>query len=183
MRIGMTGAHGTGKSTVTEYLKTLDRFKHFYCPPSSARVLQAFGINDKADPLGQWLITVDRHNNICSDQDVITDRTPIDSWAYSMYMKESWNVPQAYFDILDEYVGRAMKDIDLLVYFPVYWDLEDDGVRSLDKAYQNNIDDWILTAMDKFCPYHEIVTMEDESPEFRADKIIAAADELDLILN
>lgn len=183
MRIGFTGAQGTGKTTMMEYLKTLDRFKHFYCPPSSARVLKDFGINDKADPLGQWLITVDRHNNIVSDYEVITDRTPIDSWAYSMYMKESWNVPQAYFDILDEYVRRSMKDIDLLVYFPIYWDPEPDGVRSLDKSYQNDIDDLILHAMEVFCPYHEIITMEDEPTEFRADKIIQTYDELDLILN
>lgn len=177
MRIGFCGSQGTGKTSVADYLSKLDIFEDFYFPPSSARTLSNVKINQKANALDQILITLDRYTNIISHHDVISDRTPVDSWAYSTYVNDP-DMSGDYFPVVDRFTREAMKSIDLVVYFPVLWTPRHDGVRSMDVVYQQSIDALIIEGLHRFCPYHEIMIMENEPVEERSDKIVAAAEEM-----
>lgn len=176
MRIGFCGSQGTGKTSVADYLRGMDIFEDFHFPPSSARSLKNVKINKQANALDQILITLDRYTNIISQPDVITDRTPVDSWAYSTYVNDA-DMSGDYFGVVDRFTREAMKAIDILVYFPVLWTPAHDGVRSMDVVYQQSIDALIIEGIERFCPYHELLVMANESVEDRADKIVAAAEE------
>jgi len=175
MRIGFTGAHGTGKTKTAEAMKASGKFDDYYFPPSSARLLFGSGINTSATPLNQIMITMDRANNIASHENVISDRTAIDSWAYTEYqMMTVWlphEVPIGYASITNQYVDRAMRDIDVLVYFPIYWPIELDGIRLPDTNYQKSIDDLIRAGLGRFWT-GDILVMENESIENRIQKIV-----------
>ena len=176
MKIGFTGAHGTGKTALAQALKATGKFDDYFFPPSSARLLFGDGINTKATPMSQILITMDRTNNIAGYDNVITDRTAIDSWAYTEYqMITVWapnEVPTGYAAITNQYVDRAMNDIDMLVYFPIYWAPEDDGVRLSDPDYQSNIDDLIQRGIGLFYP-GDVYVMKNEPVEARVDRILS----------
>jgi len=176
MKIGFTGAHGTGKTMTAQALKATGKFDDFYFPPSSARLLFGDGINTSATPLSQILITMDRTNNIAGHQNVITDRTAIDSWAYTEYqMITVWSpdeVPTGYAAITNQYVDRAMNDIDLLVYFPPFWLPKDDGIRLTDRNYQRNIDDLIKKGINMFYA-GSVLHMKNESVQRRVEAIMS----------
>src|SRR5690349_6185755 len=122
MKIGFTGAQGTGKTTVAEALKAHPDVTGYYFPPSSARNFTSVGINTEANPLSQILITIDRVTNIQAHPKVITDRTAVDSWAYTEYqLMNTWrkeDIPDGYVSITNQYVDYAMAQIDWLFYFP-----------------------------------------------------------------
>jgi hypothetical protein len=179
MRIGFTGAHGTGKTMTADALRATGKFNDYYFPPSSARLLFGDGINTDATPLNQILITMDRTNNIANYENVITDRTAIDSWAYTEYqMITIWapdEVPLGYASITNQYVDRAMNDIDLLVYFPPYWSPRADGIRRTDRKYQRDIDDLIRAGIDIFYA-GTVLTMGNESVQKRVQAILSELD-------
>lgn len=177
MRIGFTGAQGTGKTMVSQALKKRPEFQAYYFPPSSARLLVTAGINKDASPLSQFLITVDRVMTIAAYPDVVTDRTAIDSWAYTEYqLMHSWTpdeVPTGYAAITNQYVDLAMLQIDHLFYFPPYWPPVGDGYRSAERRYQLDIDDLIRHGIRKFYPgQRECITMPEATVADRVEMVL-----------
>ncbi len=61
-RIGFTGAHGCGKTSVVNELKTYMAFEKHIAIPSTARAASAagYGINKQADRLSQYLLMMAR---------------------------------------------------------------------------------------------------------------------------
>jgi hypothetical protein len=177
MKIGFTGSHGTGKTKVSRYLQGHPAFEDFYFPPSSARRLNV-PVNENATPLSQLLVAMDRANGIISEWNVVTDRTVMDSWAYNKYLLNHGLMEPGitYEMVFDDFVFQQMKTIDLLVYFPIYWPVEDDGFRPTDEAFRQEVQQWISEGIEKFCPYHEVLVMENEGIIERANKIIAQLD-------
>ncbi len=156
MRIGFTGSHGTGKTSVAKAL--CNEWTEYYFVPSSARQMASAGfrVNRDADPLSQLLTTVSR----IADEDkasneklyTVSDRTPLDSLAYTVYQSENvWSeVGRAYFDVTCRLIQNHMSKYDAVFYFPVCWEPKSDGLRDSDPKYQIDIDKLVqkyLTAM------------------------------------
>lgn len=154
MRVGFTGAQGTGKTTL---LKAVDEAGlGFKAVPSTAReaVKAGFKVNRDADMLSQLVTTVSRvsmedhwYNEMGK---TISDRTPLDSLAYTFYQaKFVWpEKPNEYYlTISTELVVNHMKKYDHIFYFPPYFNPKPDGVRDGDVAYQQAIDHEIKTAL------------------------------------
>ena len=150
MRIGFTGAQGSGKTTLAKLIKQHDDKTVFV--PSTARVAlqQGYKINTEADPLSQLLTTVSR---IAAEYEavgelIISDRTPLDSLAYTNYQYDHiWSEEektQFYMDSSFSLVEQAMRNYDHIFYCPPYFAPTDDGVRSGDTAYQKAIDEYIV---------------------------------------
>jgi hypothetical protein len=57
-------------------------------------------------------------------------------------------------------VRRAMRDYDLVVYFPAYWEPEDDGTRLTDVEYQKMIGLYMMMYMNRFGIKPYIMTNE-----------------------
>jgi hypothetical protein len=142
---------------------------------SSARLLKDNGINTSADPLSQLLVMLHRTNNIQASPNVISDRTAIDSWAYNQYQLDHiWHkddVPYGYKETTDRFVELAMRELDLVVYFPVFWLPQYDGVRSPVHDYQYKVDSYIKQGLSKFW-YGPFLAMDNESPKDRVEKVV-----------
>lgn len=156
MRVGFCGTQGSGKTTL---MKAVEKSSlGFTAVPSTARgAIQAgFKLNRDADPLSQLVTTVAR----CAVEDkifretgkTISDRTPLDSLAYTTYqISNVWEAqPYStyYWSISRDLVAEHMHKYDLVVYFPPLWSPKADGVRDPDVAYQKEIDRIILTLVE-----------------------------------
>lgn len=164
MRIGFVGTQGTGKTSLANALMETEYFKNndfIFSPSSSRRLAGRLGINQSASPFSQLAIMAAR----LGDEDaasnggrlnVISDRTPLDSLAYTKYQFDHvWEEgdPEAEIclEVSTGLVARAMRDYDLVAYFPNYgWPEEDDGVRPQGADYQKEIAYNCLTYLGQF---------------------------------
>lgn len=163
MRVGFSGAQGTGKTTLAKAMLKDPFFDGWAYVPSAARtaVEQGFKVNREADPLSQLLTTCARVTSEykVSQQVVntVSDRTPLDSLAYTFYQYDNvWHDFDStfYWDTSCDLVEMAMKEYDRVFYFPPYWEPKEDGVRSGDRQYQMDIDKLvkrILQRLDIYC--------------------------------
>lgn len=158
MRIGFTGSQGTGKTCVA---KRYAEEKGIYFVPSSARRVAAAGfkVNEQADELSQLLTTVLRITDEEKAQRLypatISDRTPLDSLAYTWYQishKWVYNEPRTtlYWETTGAIVENHMRKYDKVFYFPVLWEPKGDGIRNTDRQYQVEIDRIILDFLREF---------------------------------
>lgn len=147
MKIGFFGAQGTGKTALIEAMQADPYFRHFNVIRSSARIAKESGrpVNKEANRLDQLLITVNRCvSDLTVPGDTMSDRTPLDSVAYSMYQEMyKWpdeDVAEYFWSTTLGLVQNIMPMYDRLFYFPVYWLPVADGVRIADPDYQKEID-------------------------------------------
>lgn len=151
MRVGFTGSQGTGKTSV---MKRIANAKSpFVMVPSTARAASAAGysVNRDADPLSQLVTTAGRiatENRLYRERGAtVSDRTPLDSLAYTTYqMNYEWNRREKndyYWETTLQLVLEHMQQYDAIFYFPVYWAPKNDGLRDSDPEYQETIDGYI----------------------------------------
>ena len=148
MKIGFMGSAGTGKTTLMNACLKHPIFDEYSAQLSIARTVAAYDlpVNDKATPYSQLLLTVARCNMDLTNlnKNLISDRTPLDSLAYTMYSRASiWEHTIAsgfYWEQSYTLVQHCMKAYDLLVYFPIFWKVVADDVRIDDPVYQKEID-------------------------------------------
>lgn len=177
MKIGMMGAHGTGKTSMAEAMQN-GPFSMFSLVPSTARQIKAYGypINREATELSQILVPLLRmideaeamtnsHNRLYK-QGLISDRTLVDSLAYTMYQSANvWDSGEFIEHVTYRLTQMYMHTYSLLLYFPIYWDAVDDGVRDPDEQYRREIDNNIKTVLELLeVPY---LTVPNVSPEMR----------------
>ncbi len=172
MKIGFCGAQGTGKTSVAEMLAADPDMKaaNWKFVPSTARLAMAEGykLNRDADELGQLLTTCSRMVAEFRLEDdktsTFSDRTPLDSLAYTSYQfSNAWKGTSSkfYFDISKGLVEKHMKEYDKLFYFPVFWPPVPDGSRDGDEGYQKEIDHYIVSFLDVMGLKYEIMPNKD----------------------
>lgn len=153
MRIGFTGAQGTGKTTVLKKIQKANT--GLTVVPSTARAAAAAGyaVNRDADPTSQLITTIGR---IATEDRLhretgatVSDRTPLDSLAYTTYqINHEWSRREKndyYWEVSRDIVFEHMLKYDVLFYFPVFWAPKGDGLRDTDVKYQETIDGYIQT--------------------------------------
>lgn len=151
LRIGFTGAGGTGKTT------------------SAAAVAQAFGVSTlksasrqayeelnlteaivaKQNETEKWdlqkKIFMTKINNDDTTFEFVADRTLLDHWAYCLAYCSTF-IPNDEYKRMEALVRNHMKaTYSHIYYFPWgYWISEGDGVRQDQYAWQSQIDATIL---------------------------------------
>jgi hypothetical protein len=152
MKIGFIGSHGTGKTSTAEVLSEMTSIPFLGSTARTASALR-LPVNQEASPMSQMLVTVSRANQVLGNwgQDIITDRTPLDSHAYTTYQADYvWAAIDAmpwYLEQSRTLVANAMLHYNFLFYFPILWELSADDVRKDDLLYQRAIDDRLIVLM------------------------------------
>jgi len=155
MKIGMSGAHGTGKTSVFNAISGHPDLKGYtFLGSASRKLANRVNINQEAtiaDQLAMTLTLVGREMRF-SGKDVVTERTPLDFLAYTYYQNR--HVYGEKFTSLvmvaEEATREMMTTYDTVCYFPAYWGPEDDGVRPTDIQYQKDINKYIMMYLARF---------------------------------
>lgn len=148
MKIGLTGASGTGKTTLAKALADKYDLKIITNVARSSPGADLGMLTTNSQKSNQFIIM---HTlQFWSEQDnIVSDRTVLDAYLYTRNLS---NLERKY---AIELVKHNLRQYDLIIYCPWFnWSVEDEGVRNLDPDYQrkfdNDIEDKLLEFNDSF---------------------------------
>lgn len=161
VKINFVGAQGTGKTTLLEAARKDECFKDFQFCTEIVRDLvkkKNLSINESGNEKSQEIF-FDAYNKILNKDNYISDRCLIDVHAYTNYLfnhpkiddeKELQLLCKEIFR--EEYILKSLnqKSFGIIIYFPIEFELVDDGVRSLNPDFQRFIDNEIKDILDKY---------------------------------
>ena len=140
MKIAITGAQSTGKSTLLRYLKNDDDLKGFEFIDELTRKIAAKGINinEEGSNMSQIFTVTIHAENIVKDH-FISDRCALDGLVYTKWLFDEGKVDKW---ILDYAIGVAKEVLpryDYIFYLPAEIPIEDDGIRSANVKFRDDI--------------------------------------------
>jgi len=90
------------------------------------------------------------------NEDLITDRTVVDVMAFTKLAKSISYIDG---DAFEEYAKRFIREYDYIFYIsPEGIAIEDNGVRETDEKYRNEIDLTIRQLLNRYKPWHHVLT-------------------------
>lgn len=149
MKIAFTGAQSTGKTTLLNELKTDYNYRTFTFIDEITRRMTKHGlqINEGGDSMTQLLIMNSHLKNILKE-DVIMDRCVLDGVVYTRYLYDKGQVSEWVMDYAEKIFQLIIEQYDYIFYLVPEFDIKDDGVRSIDNDFRNQIvkifNDYIL---------------------------------------
>lgn len=147
MKLILTGAQGTGKTTV------LNEFEKggWNIITEVVRKLSKEGIkiNEMGDEEGQTKI-FDTYKELLQCEEYISDRGLTDVAAYTWYLVAEGKIhPSILWEQLACIESFFENNQDVVVcYFPIEFPVVDDGVRSIDEDFRKRIDHYIKDILD-----------------------------------
>jgi nicotinamide riboside kinase len=141
MKIAFTGAQSTGKTTLLQAVKSNEEFRYkyeFIDEITRRMVKKGLKINEAGGNTTQLLIMNEHIKNLLY-QNVIMDRCVLDGVVYTDWLHwegkvEKWVWEYAK-NVFDHYVNRY----DVIFYLKPEFDIVDDGVRSVDISFRDEI--------------------------------------------
>ena len=151
MKIGLTGTMSVGKTTLVKALAELSEFNDYYIATERSKYLRDLGIplNTDSTMPGQLIFLAERASEVLREK-MLTDRTV---WDVCAFTQQSQSIPdyqkQSYVD-----TAMALKlEYDIVFYIsPEGVDIEDNGVRTTDVDYRNQINQEILKLLSLYPP-------------------------------
>jgi|694.fasta_scaffold42522_9 nicotinamide riboside kinase len=144
MKIALTGTHGVGKTTLAKML--VERLNLPYIHEGARSVIEMLNtysldyrdFGDEQRSLFQkCVVNLQLIVENSFEQGFVSDRSLFDCQAYSNFDIEVANIADRY---------------DLIVYLPIEFELEKDGVRFTDPVFQKEIDTKILKSIENIDP-------------------------------
>lgn len=172
----LTGAQGVGKTTVLNY------FKGTFLTPITevARNLNKQGvkINEDGDKSSQDIIFNTYWDKLNQDIDYISDRGLTDVIAYTSYLDDMGKINDNHETLINQLNKLELfiknNPNAIVVYFPIEFEMENDGVRSTNESFRTSIDNRIKELLNYF--YSNYITVHG-TPEERIKQIIDAIDD------
>jgi len=153
MKIGFCGTMSVGKTTLVNTLKTLPEFAEFEFATERSKYLHDLGIplNTDSTLKGQTIFLAERCSELLKEK-IITDRTIIDVMAFT---KKAKSISVIDGDDFCNYAKRFIREYDYLFYVsPEGIEVEDNGVRTTDIQYRDEIDKEIKMLLHKYVPVY-----------------------------
>lgn len=168
VKINFVGAQGTGKTTLLETARKDEVFKDFQFCTEIIRDLvkkKNLSINESGNAKSQKVF-FDAYNKILNKDGYISDRCIIDVHAYTNYLYDykSSNSEKEFQSLYKEILreNSILKSLNkdsfgIIIYFPIEFELVDDGIRSLNVYFQEYIDQYIVNTLNKYqLPFYTI---------------------------
>ena len=151
MKIGLCGTLSVGKTTLVHALKQLDQFKDYETATERSKYLRDQGIllNTDSTLKGQLVFAAERSIELMKPN-IITDRTLYDVCAFTLSAKSIEWVEKRYFT---EILMSLRNEYDAVIYVsPEGVEIEDNGVRTTDAKYREQIDFTIREMLVEYPP-------------------------------
>ena len=144
MIVSFTGAQSTGKSTLLEECRRSDKFKSFSFEPEVTRWVKKeynLSINEEGNELTQLAILNRHFHNYLSyeGRDVVMDRCILDGIVYTKYMHSKGKVDDYVLMHANYLFKKLIKQIDIIFYTMPDIPLIDDGERSINKEFRDEV--------------------------------------------
>ncbi len=153
MKIAIVGAHGVGKTSLSERLAEALRIKNI--PDVAIEAFKkGFPINENTPAETQfWLFSrqLELERNFADHW--IADKCLIDYSVYADIIFSDFRIKE----LLAEMVRRNLS-YDFVFYLPIEFPLEDNGIRSLDPEFQRIIDRRYREILNNWGIGHQIVS-------------------------
>jgi len=151
MKIGITGAQSVGKTTLLNALRSEKLFKNYVVCDEVTRRVKSYGlpINEDGTDITQRLIMNEHIVNVFMYSNMLTDRTALDGLVYSLYLYKNNKITantlkyvrQVYYAVRDSY--------DYVFYIEPEFEIVDDGVRSNNKQFRDEIAELFESVIEK----------------------------------
>jgi len=141
MRIGITGAQSVGKTTLLNALRSEKLFKDYVICDEVTRRVKSYGlpINEEGTDITQRLIMNEHIVNVYMHDNMLTDRTALDGLVYSKYLYKNNQISISTMKYVREVFQKVRNSYDVIFYIDPEFDIVDDGVRSTDKEFRDDI--------------------------------------------
>jgi predicted ATPase len=141
MRIGLSGAQSTGKTTLLNALRSEPFFKTYDVCSEVTRKVASYGlpINEEGTDTTQELIMNQHIVNLSMHNHMITDRTVLDGYVYSRYLRENGKIKSDTMDYVETVFNRMISGYDMIFYIAPEFEIKNDGVRSINTFFRERI--------------------------------------------
>lgn len=140
MKVGLSGAQSTGKSTLLIDLQKESFFQDYKICNEVTRELAAkgFQINEAGTDETQEAVMRVHEDNL-KNKNMLTDRTALDGLVYTNWLYQKGNVSSETMQKVERKFYELISQYDLIFYIKPEFDLHDDGVRSPDTKFRDEI--------------------------------------------
>lgn len=141
MKVGIAGAQSVGKTTLLNALRSEKFFHNFTVCNEVTRRVKSYGlpINEEGTNTTQRLIMHEHIVNVFMNEDMITDRTALDGLVYSSYLYKKGKIDAPTMKYVRSIFNKVNPQYNYLFYISPEFDIVDDGERSVDVAFRNEI--------------------------------------------
>jgi nicotinamide riboside kinase len=170
MKIGFCGTMSVGKTTLVNALKELPEFKEYEFRTERSKYLRDLGIplNTDSTVKGQFVFLAERASELFHN-DVITDRTVVDVMAFTRLAK---SIPYYIADEICQAASYLINEYDYIFYIsPKGVKIEDNGVRTTDAKYREEVDKEIKNLLNKYGHKNQRIIKLTGSIEERIQKV------------
>jgi len=140
MRIAISGPQSTGKTTLIQELRK--RILYAELAPEVARAVRAFApINEKGNNITQLMVLARHFMNLTLDKApiILYDRCLLDGMVYTSYLHDRHRVSDSVYRFCYTAFTHFISEYDIIFVTTPLDVLEDDGVRSTSKRFQQVI--------------------------------------------
>lgn len=164
-RVALVGASSTGKTTVYELLKS--KLPKYEFINESTRTVKSYGfpINEEGTSETQLAISSFHLEALLNPTNLVLDRGYMDLVVYTRHMF----VTEPTRNYIEETWKRVKDEYTHYVYFPIEFDAVDDGERSVNEEWRQEIDKEFQEVLKEVREPYLIVT---GSPMQRVDQIL-----------
>jgi nicotinamide riboside kinase len=141
MKIGITGAQSVGKTTLLNALRSEKLFKDYVVCDEVTRRVKGYGlpINEEGTDITQRLIMNEHIVNVFMYGNMLTDRTALDGLVYSAYLYNKNQISANTLKYVREVFNKVWHSYDYVFYIEPEFEIVDDGVRSINKQFRDEI--------------------------------------------
>ena len=151
MRIGITGAQSVGKTTLLNALRSEKLFKDYFICDEVTRRVKSYGlpINEAGTDTTQRLIMNEHVVNVFMYGNMLTDRTALDGLVYSAYLYKNNQINSNTMAYVKDVFNKVWHSYDYVFYIEPEFEIIDDGVRSINKQFRDEIADLFEATIEK----------------------------------
>ena len=141
MKIGITGAQSVGKTTLLNALRSEKLFKEYVICDEVTRRVKSYGlpINEEGTDITQRLIMNEHIVNVFMYGNMLTDRTALDGLVYSTYLFKNNKINNTTMKYVKDVFNKVWHSYDYVFYIEPEFEIVDDGVRSINKQFRDEI--------------------------------------------